>query len=171
VTRQPTTSWPVRDRKQWEKGVEPGSLFDPAGAGACWSEASRYKTACGYGYWLSWLEAEKLLEANEDAADRVTRSRVAAYVAKLQSELSPYTVLCRIQELSDALRVIAPEHDWDWLAQIYRSLRARVRPMRDKLSRVIPIHELAGFGERLMDEAEAATEWSARRRAVLFRDG
>jgi integrase/recombinase XerD len=171
VTRQATTSWPVRDRKQWEKGVEPGGLFDHGGAGACWSEASRYKTACGYGYWLSWLEAEKLLEANEDAADRVTRSRVAAYVAKLQSELSPCTVLCRIQELSDALRVIAPESDLKWLAQLYRSLRARVRPMRDKLLRVRPIDELAALGERLMDKAESTPKWSKRRRAVLFRDG
>ena len=66
---------------------------------------------------------------------------------------------------------MAPEADWDWLAQIYRALRAQVRPTRDKLSRLKPIDELVALGERLMDEAESAPEWSARRRAVLFRDG
>ena len=50
--------------------------------------------------------------------------------------------------------------------QVYRSLRAQVRPVRDKFSRLKPIDELVALGERLMDEAEAAAGWSARRRAV-----
>jgi integrase len=172
VTRRPPIAdWPTRDRALWEKGVEPAGLFESGGAGAGWSEASRYKTARGYNYWLTWLAARNLLDSNESPGDRVTRERVAAYVAYVQTECSPYTVLCRVQELHDALRVMAPESDWDWLAQIYRNLRARLRPVRDKRSRLKPIEELAALGERLMDEAEAALEWSARRRAVLFRDG
>jgi site-specific recombinase XerD len=80
-------------------------------------------------------------------------------------------VLCRVQELYDALRVLAPEADWDWLVQIYRALRAHVRPARDKVSRLRPIDELAALGERLMEEAEVASAWSPRRRAVAYRDG
>jgi hypothetical protein len=101
----------------------------------------------------------------------VTCERVRAYIAEIQAELAPYTILCRVQELHDALRTMAPEVDWGWLAQIYRGLRAQVRPARDRFSRLKPIDELAALGERLMDEAESTPEWSARRRAVLFRDG
>jgi integrase/recombinase XerD len=172
VTRRPPIAdWPAGDRAAWEKGVEPAGLFETGGAGAGWSAASRFKTAHGYNVWLLWLAGKGFLEPNASPAGRVTRERVAAYAAELRGKLAPYTVLCRVQELHDALRAMAPEQDWDWLAQIYRNLRAQVRPARDKFSRLKPIDELAGLGERRMDEAEAATEWSARRRAVLFRDG
>ena len=50
-------------------------------------------------------------------------------------------------------------------------LESPARPARDKLSRLKQPEELIALGERLMDEAEAATEWSARRRAIRYRDG
>jgi integrase/recombinase XerD len=50
-------------------------------------------------------------------------------------------------------------------------LKAHVRPARDKFSRLKPIDELTALGERLMEEAETASEWSARRPAVAYRDG
>jgi hypothetical protein len=40
--------WPARDRALWEKGVERKGLFESGGAGANWSDASRFKTARGY---------------------------------------------------------------------------------------------------------------------------
>ncbi len=169
--RLPIEEWPARDRKIWTEGVEPKGLFDAAGAGANWSERSRRKTAGGYGYWLSWLEARGGCDPHLDPADRVTPKRVAAYVAELHSQRADYTVLCRIQELLDALRVLAPDKDWNWLARVYRDIRAVAQPVRDKLSRLKPIDELAALGERIMHEAETTRDWSARRRAVHFRDG
>jgi integrase/recombinase XerD len=172
VTRRPLiANWPNRDRELWEKGVEPIDLFETGGAGAGWSAASRFKTASGYSFWLQWLAAKELLDIDASPADRVTRERVASYVGELSAKLAPYSVLCRVQELHDALRVITPESSWDWLARVYRTLRGQVHPLRDKLSRLKPIDELAALGKRLMDEAEAAPDWSARRRAVLYRDG
>jgi integrase len=171
VARRPAIAkWPTRDRASWEKGVEPGNLFESGGAGASWSDASCFKTARGYGYWLCWLAARGLCDPNLGPADRVSRERVAAYIAEITPARAPFTVLCRIRELYDALRVMAPEADWDWVAQLYRALGAQGRPVRDKLPRLRPIGELAALGERLMDEAESAAEWPARRRAVLFRD-
>ena len=127
--------------------------------------------AYGYNSWLLWLAAKDLYDPNISPADRVTRERVAAYVSELSAALAPYTVLSRVQELYDALRVIAPEWNRNWLTQICRTLRAQVRPARDKFSRLKPIDELTALGERLMEEAETASEWSARRRAVAYRDG
>jgi integrase len=172
VTRRPPIDgWPTGDRAAWERCVEPAGLFESGGAGAAWSAASRFKTARGYSAWLSWLATKGLLDPNISPSDRVTRERVATYIAELRAKLAPYTVLCRVQELHDALRTMEPEVDWGWRAQIYRGLRAQVRSARDKVYRLKPIDELAALGERLMDEAESAPDWSARRRAVLFRDG
>jgi hypothetical protein len=146
-------------------------LFGGGGAGAHWSAASRFKVACGYNAWLSWLAAKTLLDADVMPADRVTRERVAAYTAEIQAELAPYSVPARVRELYDALRVMAPESSWKWLAQLCSSLKAQAYPTRDKLSRVKPPQELIKLGERLMDEAEGGPEQSARRRAVRYRDG
>jgi integrase len=169
--RPPTAAWPPRDRELWNKALEPGGLFGGSGAGAHWSAASRFKVACGYNAWLSWLAARGLLDPDIKPADRVTRERVAIYIAEIQAKLAPYSVLGRVRELYDALRVMAPETSWKWLAQLHGSLKAQAHPTRDKLSRVKPPEELTKLGERLMDEAEAAAERSVRRRAVRYRDG
>jgi integrase len=163
--------WPARDRALWEKGVERKGLFESGGAGANWSEASRFKTARGYGHILFWLATQGLCDPNVSPADRVTRERVAAYVAEISPTRAPYTVLCRVQELYDAMRVMAPEANWDWLLELYRTLAARVRPVRDKFSRLKSIDELVALGERLMKEAETKVGLSPIRRAVQFRDG
>jgi integrase/recombinase XerD len=80
-------------------------------------------------------------------------------------------VLDRIQGLHDALRVLEPQSNWEWLGQLRRNLKAQVRPARDKLSRLKQPQDLMALGERLMDEAEASSERSARRRAIRYRDG
>ena len=164
-------NWPARDRELWTNCLEQGSLFGGGGLAASWSEASRFKTSGGYTAWLRWLAAHEQLDAYLEPADRVTQERVAAYVGELQKERSPNTVLCRIRELHDALRAMAPESNCDWLANLSRTLNSRVRPVRDKLSRMKPVDELAALGERLMDEAEATAKWSSRRRAVAYRNG
>jgi hypothetical protein len=150
--RPPIADWPERDRALWEKGVEPKGLFEGGGVGAGWSDASRFKTARGYRHWLLWLTAQGPCDLNSSAADRVTRERVAGYVAELRPLCAPYTVLCRIRELYDAMRVMAPETDWDWLSELHCTLSAGVRPVRDKLPRLRPIGELDDLGQRLMDE-------------------
>jgi integrase/recombinase XerD len=169
--RPPIADWPARDRELWNKAVEPGGLFGGGGAGAHWSAESRVMVARGYNAWLSWLAAKELLDPNMRPAVRVTCERVGAYIAEIQAELAPYSVLGHVQGLHDALRVMEPESNWKWLARLRLSLRAQVRPARDKLSCLKPPQELIALGERLMDEAEAAAEWSARRRAVRYRDG
>ena len=169
--RPPIERWPAHDRALWRKGVETGGLFDAVGVGAAWSDANRRKTGSGYTAWLSWLAGNALLDPGMTPADRVTREGVAAWVTELQGQRAPYTVLARVRELYDALRVMAPEGDWEWLRQCYRSLKERVHPVRDKLSRLRSTDELVALGEQLMDEAEAAPNWSVRRRAVGYRDG
>jgi integrase/recombinase XerD len=172
MTRQsPITGWPACDRELWNKAIEPGGLFGGHGAGAHWSASSRVMVVRVYNAWLSWLAAKELLDPNMRPNDRVTRERVEAYVAEIQTKLAPYTVLSLVQQLFDALRVMEPESNWKWPAQVYRRLKTQARPSRDKLSRLKAPQELIALGERMMDEADATPDWSARRRAVAYRDG
>ena len=167
IRRSLTADWPAPDRALWENGIAPKGLFESGGAGASGPSApgangSRLRplavVACNRG----------ALRPDLGPADRVTEERVTAFVARLRAERAPYTVLCRVQELYDALRAMAPEAEWGWLARLYYALKARARPTRDKASRLRSIDELVALGERLMDEAEIAPDWSARRRAVAI---
>ena len=168
--RTPVPDWPARDRVRWVQATEPDGLFGSGGVAAGWSDARKQMVACGYDDWLRWLKDHEQFDPKVEPGERVTRDRVGEYIAAMQDRCAPCTVLFSTRELYDALRAMAPEADWTWLAQLCRILKSRARPVRDKVSRLKPIDELAKLGERMMDEAEAA-QASPRRRAVTYRDG
>jgi integrase/recombinase XerD len=167
----PVEQWPALDQRLWRAGIRAGELFEPAGAGAHWSPRSCDKTARGYGRWLTWLGATSQLVETIHPGDRVTRARVIAYLDVIAATCAPFTLTCRIQELCDALRVLAPRQDRGWLDEVLTTLRLRATPIRDKRRRLRPVADLIALGRQLMDEAETAPEWSPRRRAIAFRDG
>jgi len=165
----PVEQWPEADAQAWLIALEPPvDPFSECSAASSWSEPSRVKTAKGYGRWLHWV-SETGLGLDERPADRVTPQKARAYVTDLRRLNSDSTVLCRIQELYDAIRVIAPDRDWAWLRRGQNRLRARCEPVRDKMGRIQPADVLVELGKTLM--TEAATSKSALRRAVLYRDG
>jgi len=167
----PIASWPGLDRLAWEAGTRRADLFEDRSAGADWSLPSRQKTSRGYGRWLCWLMENGLFDPTLAPAARVTRPLVADYVATLSESCAPYTVVCRVQELYDALRVLAPEGDWHWLAELWMRLGRRAEPVVNKRPRLRPARDLVSLGRRMMTSAEQETGWSMRRRAVHYRDG
>jgi len=167
----PIASWPERDRFAWEAGTRRADLFEERNAGADWSLASRQKTARGYGRWLCWQMEKGLFDPTLAPAARVTRPLVADYIATLSASCAPYTVVCRLQELYDALRVLAPEVDWRWLAELWMRLGRRAEPAINKRPRLRPSRDLVDLGRRMMTSAEQKSGWSERRRAVHYRDG
>jgi integrase/recombinase XerD len=112
-----------------------------------------------------------LLAPELDPGDRVTQPRVTAYIADLARNNGDFTVLCRVQELYDAMRVLAPHQDWRWLRQIHNAVRSRSEPARDKRARIQPAAELVRLGKALMEQAETAVHKPSLARAVWFRDG
>ena len=163
--------WPTPDRVAWASAIHAGDLLEPGGPAAHWSAASHRKTSSGYGRYLAWLQARGLLDFCCPPADRVTKELVAAYVDHLLAVNRGYTVLCRVQELYDAMRVMAPDRDWAWLRRIGSAIRSRTRPAKSKEGRVQAPDRLANLGMELMAWAEAATDQTPLQRAVLFRDG
>jgi integrase/recombinase XerD len=167
----PIAAWPERDRLAWEVGTCRAGPFEKSGAGSDWSPHSRKKTAKGYGRWLGWLTQKCLFDPSLAPGLRVTRLLVADYVAELSSSCAPHTVVCRLQELYDALRVLAPDEDWRWLAELWMRLGRRAEPVVNKRLRLRPGRDLVDLGRRMMTSAEQETGWSGRQRAVHYRDG
>jgi len=163
--------WPWADRALWALAHKPGDLLDPGGVAAGWSPATRRKTAAGYGRYLRWLEEHGELDPAAAPRDRVSRERLAAYLANLRRVNLGHTIQNRIQELGDAMRALAPDGDWRWILRAAARLRASTVPARDKRSRLRPVAELAALGYQLMKEAEADAGLSGLGRAALYRDG
>jgi integrase len=93
------------------------------------------------------------------------------YVAELADANSDFTVLCHVQELYDAIRVMAPDRDWTWLRRIQNALRARSVSVRDKRARMRSAPELVELGKKLMRRAETDRTKPSLTRAVSYRDG
>ena len=69
------------------------------------------------------------------------------------------------------MRVLAPDMDWRWLAELWMRLGRRAEPVVNKRLRLRPAHDLIDLGRSLMASAEQETGWSERQRAVYYRDG
>jgi len=163
----PLHGWPVRDRAAWEQAVRAGDPLEPGGIGAAWSPASRRKTALGYGRFIGWLASRGQLDPAAAPEDRVTLERIRAYLDNLKSSHGDYGLACRLQELGDALRAMAPRRDWRWILRTASRISSRARPAHDKLARMRSPDELVALGRRLM----SSTGPTPLQTAVLYRDG
>lgn len=168
---RPLAIWPLLDRNVWDAALCEGDILEPGGDGAHWAPHSRRKIAKGYGRWLDWLDTQGLIDPDLGPGARITPERVVGYVAELRLSNSPYTVLARIQELYQAIRVMVPAQDWTWLRRIENKLRHRVVSVRNKRSRIIPVETLAAFGIELMTRADRPESDTSLKRTCQFRDG
>jgi hypothetical protein len=143
----PIALWPRADRAAWEAAMRPRDPFEDEGVGTRWSAATRRKTARGYGRFLFWLRERGELDVTADAAARITHERLMFYLDDLQSANRGHTIQNRIQELGDAMRVLAPDRDWSFIRRAAARLRANTVPARDKRGRLPPIAETVAQGQ------------------------
>lgn len=175
--------WPPLHQQAWQAAFEKAGLFDEDGLAAQWRPASIEKTRKGYGAWLHWIAGRQdpispKIETSRPG-DLATRGAIEAYVEDLSTRCSSMTVYNRIQELYDAIRVMAPHQDWSWLKAAMDNLRGEARPSRNKLARLQMTDRLEELGLQLMDEAEASPKRNYRsgdgmtelQRAIAYRDG
>jgi integrase len=166
--------WPEPDQTLWRTALLPGDLFENGGARAGYSHFSNRAVVAGYGRWLKWLEAQGVLHGGFSPGDRITPSRVRAYVADLEKDNASQTLLNRLQQLHAAAGVMAPHQDWSWINRIASTIRARHRPARPKWQRWVPLSVLFELGLNLIERAESATTAGRRailQRAIFHRDG
>lgn len=169
---RPIQAWPTPDRCAWGIAMARGDILEPCGGGADWAHLSRRKIGQGYGRWLTWLETHSLLDPEAAPATRITPERVQDYVIELRQKLNaPYTVLARVQELYQAMRVMAPERDWAWLRRIEAMVRHGAISVRSKRRRVVPSETLLSYGIELMTTVDHPANGSRLKRACRHRDG
>lgn len=163
--------WPPADRELWEAALRPEDPFDLAtGARARYRDRSNRKVEQGFGRFLTYLRVVERLELGSSATSLITPGLVRAYTAHLE-ELgnSTQTLLCRLKELYEAGKVLAPDSDWSFITGIESRVRARNVPARDKRAALAPSDELLDLGLALMDGAES--ESTRRLQAIAYRDG
>jgi len=165
----PVEQWPEQDRTIWERALTPGTILDDdLGALAHLSPITNRKTAKGYGRFLTYCAFHEPACLAEPVGERITPERAKRYVAHLQHlENSTRSILCRLQELGDAARILDPEADWTYINRLASRIRARHKPARDK-SRIVLSDELATLGFELMARAAALDGFEA---SVQYRDG
>ena len=169
----PLHEWPEADQTAWEAAQRPGDLLDGAGGlAASWRPETRAQTLGGYGAWLGWLERSGLLDVAIPLADRVTRDLVRLYLDAMEERgLGDHSIACRLQQLGDALRVMAPEVDWRWLGRAAYRLHSTAVPVKDIEACLRPPEEVLALGMDLMDAGDNGRFRTSHERAVLFRDG
>lgn len=163
----PVEEWPHADRRAWIKAITPGDVLEDGGIASHWCDYSQRKNAKGYGRWLTWLECQGLLLADETPQDRVTRERVVAYIHDLSAINAKQTILSRLQELDNTLSAMAPSKDCSWIRRIAARVRARRDDDSDKRRRIRTTAELFERGICLMDGAKG----TPLQQAVHYRDG
>ena len=167
----PLSVWPAIDQERWAAGLLPHDPFRLGGPSPRRSPATVRKTASGYGRYLAWLDTQGKHDPAAPISERVNPELVAAYRAHLSKVNRGHTIQCRIQELGDALRILFPQGDWNWIGRAAGRLRASTIAARDKRPRLRPLDELAAESLLLLQQAEQAADRSERRRALLYRDG
>ncbi len=160
--------WPQADRTAWNAAFDEGDIFDGRGPAAHWSAGSRRSVASGYGRWIGYLTSMEPGALALPPADRVTRGRLRCYLDHLSAEISPAGTFNYAKHLYDAIRVMAPECDWDWLKAIVWRLDGRA-PRRNKRSRMVPPGQLIRLGIGLMEQAQPQIE--GLNAAIAYRDG
>jgi integrase/recombinase XerD len=160
--------WPEADRRSWLASLEPRDLLDVAHSRCRYRATSNRKTERGYGRWLTFIDRQGELDGLP--ADRITPSALARYVHELRSlGNGSYSILCRLQELYDAARVMDARRDWSWIHRVASRVRVRQVRVRDKRVKLVGTEDLLDLGLGMIDGAIALP--NDRRRAITFRDG
>ncbi len=165
----PVDAWPAEDRARWNLSHTPTSILEDVGGEiAHLAPISRTKTAKGWGRFLTFLSIAEPSALLIPAQARVTRSRVKAYVRGLEAlGNNTATILCRLQEIRDALRVFAPDEDFAFINRVASHVRARHKPAREKRVTIFG-DEIADLAYDLMDTASNTDPLDA---AIQYRDG
>ena len=165
----PLAAWPTADRDRWAQALTVGDILDEdIGARARHSAKSNVKTEHGYGRWLTYCMLNEPGTLDLPPGDRIIAERVKRYVRHLQGlGNSTHTLMCRLQELEDAAKVIAPQGNYGFIKRFGAQVRARHVPARAK-SRIVMSDELAQLGRDCMIRAREREGVEA---ATLFRDG
>jgi integrase/recombinase XerD len=162
-------AWPSGDRAAWRAAIAKGDILDGQGPAAHWADATKRTNLEHYSRWLGFLVAEDRFREDLSPDERVTPDAVRAYVARLQDEIAPRTVVSALVGLKVVIKAMAPHANWRWLADVCSALNRRSSPRMDKRARMRPTGEICAAA---LAELSRLNRTALRRRIdrVAFRD-
>lgn len=167
----PVANWPSIDRELWQRAQTDSDLLEDGGLAKHWCPDSVQKVEKAYGRYLTFLISTRSLSGAASPADRVSRQVVAQYIRVLREQVASKTLAGRIIDLGEAIRVMSPGSDIEWLRRLGRRLSSQITPVRNKHSRMVPIDQLFDLGIDLMERSKRDRGPRPSSAAVQFRDG
>ena len=138
----PYQAWPTADHAAWEAAIAEGDILDGRGPAAHWSPATRRTNIQHYSRWLGYLAHIGRLVGSIRPEGRVTEELVRGYLDCLRSEVAPRTVVSSLVGLKVVMKAMAPQMDWQWLADVCNALNWTSEPQKDKRSHMRPTADI-----------------------------
>ncbi len=167
----PRDLWPEADRIAFDAAFAPADRFDDERSpGADLSTGTRRLIETAYRRWLGYVLPLHPAESALAPENRITRMRVAEFVAHLKTTVRDTTVATVLDGLHYAARLIAPRQDWAWLKSVQRRIHAAAIPL-DRLDQLQPPSKTLHLGLSMMDEARAQDPDPHHLHDLRYRDG
>jgi hypothetical protein len=151
VRSLPLAEWPKADRTVWEEITRPRQRLQGGGRVSHIKAVTRIDLVKRYGLFLDHLRRTGKLTERAESAGLVTPENVQSYVIELQDRVGSVTVYGSIVKLHRVARLLAPQRDFRWLAEVEGDLRYEMRP-RSKYDRLVFPEVLVKLGLTLMTE-------------------
>ena len=149
--------WPAIDQQFWERALTPGDLLDEPNYASRIRPATLKSIVVGYRRWLVFLAETNRLDPASSPADRVTPANVGAYFQHLRQSQSNASVIQRMAEVRQAMRIMHPEADFRWITAPKGRSLASLLPVVPKPIRNIDSKVLYEWGLSMMRDAVQET--------------
>ena len=170
ILHLPYLQLPPDDQLAWEHAIRCDDPFSD-GAGGRLSQATQRRYLFTWRRFLGFLSRESPDTLALPAAERMTAERVRNFASHLAQTNMPRSVATQVGGLYNAVRLMMPDRDWDWL----RSIKARlfaVAPPQSAHGPVITSDQLLRLGQQLMAEGQSVSMGKTKMAgAVMYRDG
>lgn len=168
----PVAAWPIPDGPLWLAAKQAASGRRLLGRGL----AGRLRPATlrsyeeAYGAWIATLAEQGELDEGSIPADRVTPERLDGFVASMAERGNRgITIKGRLLGLYGALRILAPDRDWRWVARPGGASLDSLLDTAPRGRRPRSARELFDWGMAVLEGASACS--SRYEAAIALRDG
>jgi integrase len=166
----PFAEWPLADRELWAVAEESNDPFSELRRNQL-AASSRKQYVFAWRRFLGFLKLYEPSALGVAPADRLTMSRVRAYVAHLAETNTPRSLAIQTDALYKGARHVLPSSDLNWFKGIKARLHATA-PTTGKARPILTSVQLLDLGQQLMDECQAAADQPITMvDAIKFRDG
>src|SRR5262249_14191346 len=150
----PFADWPDADRELWQRAFTGDDPFD-GGGGMRLAKTSKQRYLVGWRRFLAYLALEDPSALEATPADRLTPTRIRAFVQHLRRTNGARSVAIQVEATYHAARLMMPERDWAWLKALKTRLHSAAPPTSPK-GPVITSVALLDLGQAIMDESQLA---------------